>query len=1565
MVNLPFGIPIQFSTIVADSSTITNLAFPEAGDCTFDINLTADCSPTITGGNAAIVQTMRLVFHTNGFTVTLPAGVVGGGLPVGLNCDLVLVIESEAGAMRVVEADAYPASTPVTTSPQPTGGVFSMNANLCGPGDGSIVPGIAGTNYPILGQSEFTYLAGKGIKKVRIPGLWGRLQPGWSTYTTGSALPAIDDTYIGYYTTAATYAGSVGMKVLVEPMHNYGRLTINGTSQVFGDGVLTSALFASSWGLIATRLVGNPNIEGYDLMNEPHDLVPSTATIGGVSVNGQAATLFTYTQAAITAIRAVDKTTKVIVEGLQYASAYFWPTLNIGLEKLEDPSGLIVYEAHAYPDRDSSGSHYIWEEEVAAGDQLLASGPSTTSPLLAIGQSTDVAPNKTIQTPTTIPVTLESAPTAAMTWQYRRTGAATWTTAGTTAAGAVDFIFTGLVPSAPGALSFYDIQAAGIAVLPAISTCGVLDETILVRRFTPFVQWLNQYGLKGVAGEFGFGNDDPAWNRVGANALAFFKTSGLEAYPFTAGPYYRNYPYGLEPTNGVDTRQMAVVCQAAGVPDAPTLYLLSGPTRGQPSTVTTPFTVDVRGIISSPFTITPNDLGGGTFSPASLPVPAGLNFLGTFTYTPPATAKTVSIGCTNTGGLTDAIAIGFSTIADEFVQTGTVAQNILWPTLMDTTHIGPAVNLYRTSDATTENFYFVNGSATVPAIVDQTSIAAWAGSSAVTVATAYDQSPHQNNAGPIDGNNDAGVGNVPVATSPSQYPTYVVNGANSLPLLRFATSKMDANSPINGLAGLTVIFAVNPKSIGDCRCMISWDFVQTVQLTDQNGNYVISTDSTTTQSAGMIPGSLNVYAMVFDGVGELRTAYVNGNLLSQQAASEAVLTFVDRSNINLGYFRFYNQPINFDLFGYVIFQQALTAAQLAVFHTRMLTDAGVVFPNQAFGLKLNGTITTTTIPVILPTVPANAASLVWQRRVSGGTAWITDSTQAVTAGQTNVTHVFSSLTPNTSYDVQAVPANGSYQGIASSLLGQKTTAIAAGASPPIPYLGMNISGLDLNFSFTQNQAHIQHFASLGFNVFRIPFKWELIQPTLGGTIDPTYLANMMNYVNLGTQLGVQILLDMHNYGAYNGNLTLSSGGPTTAQLSNCWVQIATSPGIMNNPNVRLGIQNEPHIDTADWTVIHNQIVSDLRAAGVTDWVHAAVNNGPMLGVGSINGFVDSLNKTYFEGHQYTDPTQQGKAAIAAANLSDYIALACRAVQLYRQTGSTVKLFWGEVGFDTGATAMASLALFLGYIQQNAATFNGITFWSAGQEFGTNYVYDMNDTNGTDMPQTVYAQQFLPGGAQYGYNNPIIAYQGSLVSSTTASYSAAGTGPFPNSAQGSVWELTAMFQAPYSVTPSSSTACTMETMFALLPGTFVGGSLLGANGTMWVTTSGTSSLEFRMGNGTTAVLITISIAAYLDGKPHHVEFGADATGIYIFIDGVLKGSSTTSFAASGPTLNTTSGVRSSGKNGGGSTSFGLGNVAFWSYLRHSANFTPPTDYYTGMEPGLFAFFPLNGNLNCYL
>lgn len=91
---------------------------------------------------------------------------------------------------------------------------------------------------------------------------------------------------------------------------------------------------------------------------------------------------------------------------------------------------------------------------------------------------------------------------------------------------------------------------------------------------------------------------------------------------------------------------------------------LAGPTSGSVSQASTVFTVKLNpsyGTITSPVTVTPNDGGaGGTFSPASLTLPAGTTTGAfTFTYTA-ASAGSKPIGITNNAGLTNPATISYT-----------------------------------------------------------------------------------------------------------------------------------------------------------------------------------------------------------------------------------------------------------------------------------------------------------------------------------------------------------------------------------------------------------------------------------------------------------------------------------------------------------------------------------------------------------------------------------------------------------------------------------------------------------------------------------------------------------------------------------------------------------------------------------------------------------------------------------------------------------------------------------------------------------------------------------------
>ena len=239
------------------------------------------------------------------------------------------------------------------------------------------VPGTPGRDYAWPTADEYQYFHEKRFTIVRLPFKWERLYP--------ALMGPLDRFSVGVLHSQLAIAATLNMSILLD-CHNYARwngTVLNGTT-----GPLTSAVFADFWQKMATEFRRTPGLHGYDLMNEPSNMPD-------LHVWPQAA------QAAINAIRTVDKDTTIYLEGnncqfctftralsLQCAlpapahkvthmhlsvsvvstgsGAWTWPEMNPDFP-LSDPSDNIVYSCHCYLDRDNSGTHFDWDEEVAHG----------------------------------------------------------------------------------------------------------------------------------------------------------------------------------------------------------------------------------------------------------------------------------------------------------------------------------------------------------------------------------------------------------------------------------------------------------------------------------------------------------------------------------------------------------------------------------------------------------------------------------------------------------------------------------------------------------------------------------------------------------------------------------------------------------------------------------------------------------------------------------------------------------------------------------------------------------------------------------------------------------------------------------------------------------------------------------------------------------------------------------------------------------------------------------------------------------------------------------------------
>lgn len=195
------------------------------------------------------------------------------------------------------------------------------------------VPGTFGVHYIFPTNSEIDYFSSKGMKIIRVPILWERIQL--------NANGALDATYLGRLDAVINYATSKGLRTVID-LHNYG--AYKGIT-VGVPGGHPNSMFANFWSQIAAKYKANSNVI-FGLMNEP---VGSTMT---------STTWLASAQAAIDAIRQTGATNLILVPSTYWGHPVNFVELNASVMiNVRDPANNFSYDVHQYLDYDGSGTH--------------------------------------------------------------------------------------------------------------------------------------------------------------------------------------------------------------------------------------------------------------------------------------------------------------------------------------------------------------------------------------------------------------------------------------------------------------------------------------------------------------------------------------------------------------------------------------------------------------------------------------------------------------------------------------------------------------------------------------------------------------------------------------------------------------------------------------------------------------------------------------------------------------------------------------------------------------------------------------------------------------------------------------------------------------------------------------------------------------------------------------------------------------------------------------------------------------------------------------------------------
>ncbi|WP_336922077.1 glycoside hydrolase family 5 protein [Aquipuribacter sp. SD81] len=155
-------------------------------------------------------------------------------------------------------------------------------------------------------------------------------------------------------------------------------------------------------------------------------------------------------------------------------------------------------------------------------------------------------------------------------------------------------------------------------------------------------------------------------------------------------------------------------------------------------------------------------------------------------------------------------------------------------------------------------------------------------------------------------------------------------------------------------------------------------------------------------------------------------------------------------------------------------------------------------------------------------------------------------------------------------------------------------------------VGLNVAGAEFEVGGRVDpDTTFALLADRGYDLVRLPFLWESVQPDLGGALDAAYVAELQAAVLRCTSRGMACVLDVHNYGRFREQPVGSPQVPHAA-FADLWGGLAGALG--TDERVELGLMNEPH-DMPDgargWERAAQAALDAVRSAGSRAWVWVA------------------------------------------------------------------------------------------------------------------------------------------------------------------------------------------------------------------------------------------------------------------------------------------------------------------------------------------------------------------------
>ena len=303
--------------------------------------------------------------------------------------------------------------------------------------------------------------------------------------------------------------------------------------------------------------------------------------------------------------------------------------------------------------------------------------------------------------------------------------------------------------------------------------------------------------------------------------------------------------------------------------------------------------------------------------------------------------------------------------------------------------------------------------------------------------------------------------------------------------------------------------------------------------------------------------------------------------------------------------------------------------------------------------------------------------------------------------------------------------------------------------------GINLSGAEFGTSSGDRYGIDYHypsaselawFAARGVQLVRLPFTWERMQPTLGGELSTEELGRLKTFLANAEAAGIKVIIDLHNYGRYDGQ-TIGSSGVSYEQFADFWKklagEIAGSPALIG-----YDIMNEPHsMGGADiWPTAAQMAVDAIRTVDMETAIYVEGDHwatATFWNKWNANLLIDDpADNIIYEAHLYFDATYEGKYANSYDDDGAYPMMGVDRLQPFLDwlEANNVRGFVGEFGVPSDDPRW--LEVLENFLEALKANDVGGTMWGGGFWWSSTYVMDMGDTRTPESSAFQLLQNYL-------------------------------------------------------------------------------------------------------------------------------------------------------------------------------------------------------------------------------